>query len=111
MLGLTDFVLHCACRQLAAWQAIAPAGRQLSINVNVSGHDIAHAPFVARVSRALVEAQLQPAQLCLELTEGESSERSVRPVVDHRQLVGLRLRVRAKEVPHLHFVAPMQNRP
>ena len=69
MLRLTEFVLHCACRQLRAWQQLAPAYAGLTMNVNVSGHDIAHPALVARVTRALVEAELQPRHLCLELTE------------------------------------------
>ena len=69
MLRLTDFVLHCACRQLRAWQQLSPTRAGLTMNVNVSGHDIAHAALVARVTRALVEAELQPHHLCLELTE------------------------------------------
>jgi diguanylate cyclase (GGDEF)-like protein/PAS domain S-box-containing protein len=68
MLKLTDFVLHCACRQLRQWQQrFGLPG--LSINVNVSGQDLAHPSFVARVTRALVEAGLKPQSLCLELTE------------------------------------------
>jgi hypothetical protein len=39
------------------------------MSVNISAHDLAHPALVARVSRALVEAGLQPAQLTLELTE------------------------------------------
>ena len=69
MLRLTDFVLHCACRQLRAWQQLSPAHAGLTMNVNVSGHDIAHVALVARVTRALAESELQPAHLCLELTE------------------------------------------
>ncbi len=69
MLRLTDFVMHCACRQLREWQQLDPAWAELTMNVNVSGHDIAHTAFVARVTRAVVEAGLQPRQLCLELTE------------------------------------------
>ncbi len=69
MLRLTDFMLHCACRQLRLWQESAPDLAELTINVNVSGHDIGHPAFVARVTRALVEAGLQPRHLCIELTE------------------------------------------
>ncbi len=69
MLRLTDFVLHCACRQLRVWQQLDPALAALTMNVNISGHDIAHAALVARVTRAIVEAGLQPQHLCLELTE------------------------------------------
>jgi diguanylate cyclase (GGDEF)-like protein/PAS domain S-box-containing protein len=69
MLRLTDFVMHCACRQLRQWQLGHPEHAELTMNVNVSGHDIAHPAFVARVTRALVEAGLQPRHLCIELTE------------------------------------------
>ena len=56
MLRLTDFVMHCACRQLAQWQQLDPAYAGLTMNVNVSGHDIAQGAFVARVTRAIVES-------------------------------------------------------
>ena len=69
MLRLTDFVLHCACRQLRKWQLSSPAWAQLTMNVNISGYDIAHPALVARVTRALVESELRPDRLCLELTE------------------------------------------
>ena len=69
MLKLTDYVMHCACRQLHEWQRTDPTYAELTMNVNVSGPDIAHPGFVARVTRAIVEAGLQPRHLCLELTE------------------------------------------
>ena len=69
MLKLTDFMLHCACHQLREWQQSDPAWAGLTINVNVSGHDIAHPALVARVTRAIVESGLRPTHLCLELTE------------------------------------------
>jgi diguanylate cyclase (GGDEF)-like protein/PAS domain S-box-containing protein len=69
MVRVTDFVLHCACRQLKAWQEVSPMHAALTMNVNVSGHDIAHPALVARVSRALVESGVAPQHLCIELTE------------------------------------------
>jgi len=63
---LTDFVLHCACRQLATWQRLQPG---LTMSVNLSGNDLAHSALVARVTRALVESGVRPEQLTLELTE------------------------------------------
>ena len=66
---VSDFVLHCACRQLAAWQAMDPALEQLTMSVNVSGNDIAHSAFIARVTRALVESGVRAQHLTLELTE------------------------------------------
>ncbi len=69
ILRVSDFVLHCACRQLAAWQALDPALRHLTMSVNVSGNDVAHSAFVARVTRALVESGVRAQHLTLELTE------------------------------------------
>jgi diguanylate cyclase (GGDEF)-like protein/PAS domain S-box-containing protein len=69
MLRVSDFVLNCACRQLRQWQLQDEAFAELTVNVNVSGHDITHPAFAARVSRALVEAGLHPRHLTLELTE------------------------------------------
>jgi EAL domain-containing protein (putative c-di-GMP-specific phosphodiesterase class I) len=45
------------------------------MHVNVSGTDIAHPGFVARVNAALVEARLRPQHLTLELTENILMER------------------------------------
>jgi EAL domain-containing protein (putative c-di-GMP-specific phosphodiesterase class I) len=69
MLKLTDFVMHCACRQLRVWQSADPAWANLTLNVNVSGHDISHPTLLARVTRAVIESHIKPATLCLELTE------------------------------------------
>ncbi len=89
MLKLTDFVLHCACRQLRVWQLSNPAWAHLTMNVNVSGHDISHPALVARVTRAIIEADLKPAHLCLELTENilMSHLEAARPMlIDLRQM-------------------------
>jgi EAL domain-containing protein (putative c-di-GMP-specific phosphodiesterase class I) len=66
---LTDFVLHCACHQLRAWQLSDPTLSELTMSVNIAAADLAQPAFVARVSRALVEAGLRPQHLTLELTE------------------------------------------
>ena len=95
MLRLTDFVLNCACRQLREWQSTDARWAKLTINVNVSGHDIAHPAFLARVTRAIVEAGLQPQQLCLELTENILMSRleGAVPVLHELQRVGVKLAI------------------
>jgi diguanylate cyclase (GGDEF)-like protein/PAS domain S-box-containing protein len=95
MLRLTDFVLHCACRQLNEWHQLDPAFADLTMNVNVSGHDIAHAAFVARVTRAIVESGLQPRHLCLELTEDILMSRleGALPVLGELQRLGVSLAI------------------
>jgi len=69
MLKLTDFVMHCACRQLASWQRSDPALADLRISVNLSSNDLAHGALVARVTKAVVESGLEPRHLVLELNE------------------------------------------
>jgi diguanylate cyclase (GGDEF)-like protein/PAS domain S-box-containing protein len=69
MVPLTDFMLRSACRQLREWQQRHACDAELNMHVNVSGNDIAHPAFVARVTSALVDARLQPQHLTLELTE------------------------------------------
>jgi diguanylate cyclase (GGDEF)-like protein/PAS domain S-box-containing protein len=95
MLRLTDFVMHCACRQLREWQQLDPALGELSMNINVSGHDIAHAAFVARVTRAIVEAGLQPRHICIELTENILMSRleGALPVLGELRRLGVALAI------------------
>ncbi len=69
MLQVSDFVLHCACRQLRQWQLSGPEFAELTMSVNLSAQDLSHPALVARVSRAIVEAGLRPQHLTLELTE------------------------------------------
>ena len=66
---LTDYVLHRACQDLKQWQQSDPAFAQLTMNVNISGKDLAHSALVARMTHALVAARLEPQFLIVELTE------------------------------------------
>ncbi|MFY8085749.1 MAG: putative bifunctional diguanylate cyclase/phosphodiesterase, partial [Rubrivivax sp.] len=95
MVKLTDFVMHCACRQLRAWQQSHPDWAGLTVNVNVSGHDLAHAAFVARVTRAIVEAGLLPTHLCIELTENILMSRleGALPVLAELRRMGVELAI------------------
>ena len=95
MLKLTDFVLHCACRQLRAWQLSDPVWAGLTLNVNLSGHDIAHPTLVARVTRAVIESNLKPAALCLELTENILMSRldAARPMLSELRRMGVTLAI------------------
>lgn len=68
ILVLGDWVLRTACVQLRAW-ADLPHTRGLTISVNVSARQFAHAGFVAQVQRALLGTGARPERLVLELTE------------------------------------------
>ena len=73
--SLIDFVLCRACHPLKAWQNFDPVFDALKIQINISGKDLAHPGLVGRVSRALIEAQLRPQHIALELTENILMER------------------------------------
>jgi diguanylate cyclase (GGDEF)-like protein/PAS domain S-box-containing protein len=77
------YVVREACRQARTWQQ-ERRGRTVGISVNVSGVQLRDPGFVAAVSLALEDAQLEPALLTLEITE------SVMAIDD--EAVGRRLR-------------------
>jgi EAL domain-containing protein (putative c-di-GMP-specific phosphodiesterase class I) len=60
---LGAWVLREACRTAAGW----PAGREVA--VNLTARQVAQPDLVAVVAAALADAGLEPARLCLELTE------------------------------------------
>ena len=93
VIALTDFMLRSACRQLREWHRLDPSLGELSIHVNVSGHDVAHRGLAGRVSAAIAEAQLQPHHLTLELTENILIERpeSALPTLSELRALGVGL--------------------
>jgi diguanylate cyclase (GGDEF)-like protein/PAS domain S-box-containing protein len=68
ILGVGQWVLRTACRQLVAW-AREPATRALSLAVNVSARQFRQNDFVAQVQAVLEETGADPQRLKLELTE------------------------------------------
>ena len=68
ILGIGQWVLRTACRQLVAWSR-EPATRGLSLAVNVSARQFRQNDFVAQVQAVLEETGADPQRLKLELTE------------------------------------------
>ena len=62
------WVLHEACKQLAAWQREQPRSA-LSMSVNLSVRQMAQTDLVASIADALRESGIAPASLKLEVTE------------------------------------------
>lgn len=65
---LGSFVLREACQAAARWRDTFDLG-DFQIRVNVSTKQIDRPDFVGMVSSALLEAELPPSALCLEITE------------------------------------------
>jgi diguanylate cyclase (GGDEF)-like protein len=68
------WVLHEACRQVRAWDQLAGARTGIQLSVNVSPRQLREPHFVRSVLDVLRGAQLEPARLTLEVTEGAMVE-------------------------------------
>jgi Amt family ammonium transporter len=62
------YVLREACQQVVRWRTL-PAGKDMSVAVNVSAHQLYDNRFVGEVEAALLDSGLTPSGLVLELTE------------------------------------------
>jgi EAL domain-containing protein (putative c-di-GMP-specific phosphodiesterase class I) len=69
ILALGRWVLEEACRQSLAWDRLQP-GRPITMNVNVSGRQVAEAGYVDEVAAVLAASGIEPSRLVLEFTEG-----------------------------------------
>ncbi len=68
IMPLGDQILRAACRQMRTWIELA-GGEPCVISVNVSGKQLAHGDFPARIAAALRETGLPAHRLKLEITE------------------------------------------
>ena len=66
IVDIGHWVLETSAAQVAGWRRTFP---ELTLNVNVSGHQLAHPRFADNVMRALVVAGLPSSAVTLELTE------------------------------------------
>jgi diguanylate cyclase (GGDEF)-like protein/PAS domain S-box-containing protein len=69
ILALGARVLRDACRQASRWQNTRPGRNPLFVSVNVSARQLDDPVFVSIVSDVLRTTGLDPANLCLEITE------------------------------------------
>ena len=91
---LGGWVLEQACRQVRAWDDVAP-DRPLTISVNVSGRQVTERGFVDEVARVLASCGLAPGRLVLEFTEGvlmQDTEATLATLNDLKRL-GVRLAI------------------
>jgi diguanylate cyclase (GGDEF)-like protein/PAS domain S-box-containing protein len=88
------WVLEQSCRQALAWDRLSPE-RRMTMNVNVSGRQIAERHFVDEVRGVLADTGLAPDRLVLELTESvlmHDTEATLATLVDLKGL-GVRLAI------------------
>jgi diguanylate cyclase (GGDEF)-like protein len=68
-------VLQAACRQASTWGGLVNQ-QEMTISVNVSGLQLADPSFPDQVLESLAACALEPASLCLELTESVLTHRA-----------------------------------
>jgi diguanylate cyclase (GGDEF)-like protein/PAS domain S-box-containing protein len=90
IIDIGAWVLSEACRQAAAWGAVASDGPLLHMSVNISARQLAQgAGLVESVKRALEDSGIEPQQLGLEVTESalmEDAEAALRVVQELKSL-------------------------
>jgi diguanylate cyclase (GGDEF)-like protein/PAS domain S-box-containing protein len=88
------WVLETDCRQLRDWRAASPGQGNWSMSVNVAAVQLRSHDFPDIVERALVGAGLEPAALCLELTESVLIEDAVvTGVLGRLREIGVRIAI------------------
>ena len=95
IMGIGEWVLEEAVRQLASWRHQAPGLEDLYVAVNLSAAQLHDEKLVRRVRTALESHGLEGSALCLELTESVVMEEPMAAAVvltDLRQL-GVRLAI------------------
>ena len=92
IMQLGSWVLRQACEQAVAWDRSTP-DRRVTMNVNVSGRQVAEPGFVAEVARIIAETGVDPARLVLEFTEGVLIQDTDATMATLRALKGLGLRL------------------
>ena len=66
IIGIGDWVLETACKQLRAWQELEP---ELAVSVNLSGSQLHDGHVIEHVASILDRTGLDPRTLILEMTE------------------------------------------
>jgi diguanylate cyclase (GGDEF)-like protein len=95
IIPLDRYVLREACQQLNQWQKETPALLPLSVSVNISGKHVSQADLYEYVKNTLLETELKPENLKLEITESvlmenlESTERVLRQL----QQLGVQIQI------------------
>ena len=102
IVALGEVVFDKACRQLKAWETIddaAPGGladdeAPLTMNINVSGVQLAHAGFVDFIASTMERRGIRPEQINLEVTESVLMDAAgVIPIMQRLADMGIKLSI------------------
>ncbi len=93
IIEIGEFVLRESCRQMAQWQTLSPANKQLTVSVNVSAKQFQSSKLTRLVESVLEETRLAPESLKLELTESTlmKDARSAIRTMEELKTMGIRI--------------------
>ena len=74
IIPITVWILQQTTNQLARWQKISPAHRDLIVSVNISGKHLSNDDLIDDVENALAISKISPSTLKLEITESAAME-------------------------------------
>jgi diguanylate cyclase (GGDEF)-like protein len=74
IIPITKWILEETTKQIATWQKIGPATKNLIMSVNVSGKHLSKDELIDDVENALHISKISPASLKLEITESAAME-------------------------------------
>lgn len=93
IIPITTWILNETCRQLAAWQKIAPEFRDLIVSVNISGKHLDKESLIEDVQKSLTSANLSAEFLKLEITESAAMEDAERTIIILKKLKELNVQL------------------
>ncbi len=92
---ITVWILEQTTTQLAAWQKINPAYRDLIVSVNISGKHLSNDDLITDVQNALAISKINPNSLKLEITESTAMEDAEHTIdmLNRLKLLGIQLSI------------------
>jgi diguanylate cyclase (GGDEF)-like protein len=86
IVDLGTWAIREACREVRSWQLARPELARMGVSVNTSPRELIEPTFVSGVEKALVEHDLAPESLTLEVTESLMLADETRAIVTLRRL-------------------------
>jgi len=74
IIPISDWAIHKACKQLAAWRAQFPDKLLPSVSVNLTGRYFSKEDLLATITGVICEHKLEPSDLVVEITENQIME-------------------------------------
>lgn len=95
IIPITVWILEQTTTQLAAWQKINPAYRDLIVSVNISGKHLSNDDLITDVENALAISKINPNSLKLEITESTAMEDAEHTIdmLNRLKLLGIQLSI------------------